>query len=66
MSGENVDQYKKFLGKRVHVRMDHAIVATGRLLGFGTNGEFEVLDEEDGSIHYCWPALNMLLEVNDK
>lgn len=48
------------LGKRVEVflgRKDgRAVIVTGKLLGFGDCGEFEVEDTE-GCIHYCWPML---------
>ncbi len=51
--------HRKFLGKRVNVKLAEGVVATGQLLGFATDGEFEIYDEADGSIHYCWPLLSI-------
>lgn len=46
-------------GKRVEVMLDDkGMVVTGTLLGFGEGGNFEIL-EDDGMIHYCWPALRV-------
>lgn len=49
---------RKLLGKQVRVTLGNAPVVTGRLLGFGEGGDFEVL-EADGFIHYCWPMLDI-------
>jgi hypothetical protein len=34
-------------------------IVTGVLLGFGEGGDFEILDEDDGTVHYCWPMLDI-------
>jgi len=58
------DKLVALLGKRVRVSLtDAGTVVTGRLLGFGTDGEFEV-EEPDGVIHYCWPLLS-IEEIGD-
>lgn len=53
---------RKFLGKRVKVTLDNQnsadVITTGKLLGFGDDGEFEIL-EDDGYVHYCWPMLKI-------
>ena len=49
---------RRMLGKRVRVHLDGSTVSTGRLLGFGQGGDFEI-EEDDGMVHYCWPALSM-------
>ena len=36
------------------------VIARGRLLGFGADGAFELL-EDDGMVHWCWP----MLEINE-
>lgn len=48
------------LGRRVTVTMDDPgkVVITGKFLGFGQGGNFEI-EEDDGMIHYCWPALRV-------
>lgn len=58
------DHYKRsLLGQPVRVTMSRpsggqATIAAGKLLGFGQGGDFEIL-EEDGSVHYCWPMLDI-------
>lgn len=49
------------LGKHVNVTLnkEEGIVARGVLLGFGTDGTIELYDTSDGSIHYCWPLLEI-------
>lgn len=37
---------------------DRPVVATGVLLAFGQDGEFELL-QTDGMVHYCWPMLDI-------
>ncbi len=59
----------KFLGKRVKITLDKggypdptspAVIIEGQFLGFGDDGEFEVL-MEDGFVHYGWPLLDVEL-----
>lgn len=52
------------LGKRVRVHLEEKVVVTGILLGFGTSGEFEVI-EADGDVHYCWPLLSIEEDRNE-
>jgi hypothetical protein len=50
------------LGKPVRVVLnedDENAVSSGVLLGAGQGGDIEIL-ENDGMIHYCWPALRIL------
>jgi len=53
------EETKRLLGEVVIVRLDKAVVFRGRLLGFGECGEFEILDESNGCVHYCWPMLEI-------
>jgi hypothetical protein len=46
------------LGKQVAVKAGPATIVSGKLLGFGEDGEFEV-QKSDGFIHYCWPMLDV-------
>lgn len=51
----------RMLGKQVTVILLHddpQAVSRGQLLGFGEGGNIEIL-EDDGFIHYCWPALEI-------
>lgn len=51
----------QLLGKQVTVILNHDdehAVSRGQLLGFGEGGDIEIL-EDDGMIHYCWPALEV-------
>jgi hypothetical protein len=55
---------RALLGKRVRVRITDAsardrVIVIGTLLGFGEGGDFEVLDDSDGLVHYCWPLLHI-------
>jgi len=62
--------HEGFLGKQVTVTLDREGVnpdgstygsneiIRGQLLGVGDCGTFEIL-EDDGFIHYCWPALEI-------
>ena len=71
----NVDTHPEvtaLLGKRVEVILDEggypdpqapAVIVTGKLIGFGQGGDFEIL-EDDGFVHYCWPMLGVE-EVTD-
>jgi len=34
------------------------VIARGKLLGFGADGAFELL-QDDGTIHWCWPMLEI-------
>lgn len=52
------DELRRLIGKIVRVKLDEKVVHTGLLIGWGTDGQFELLDESDGSIHYCWPLLS--------
>jgi len=64
MAGNPLDEARPLLGKRVVVTLKlaegetPAVVTEGTLLGFGTDGEFEVL-HSDGTVHYCWPLLGI-------
>jgi hypothetical protein len=49
----------KMLGKRVRVRLYEQAATEGVLLGFGSDGEFEVVDAM-GAVHYCWPMLDVV------
>lgn len=54
---------RRLLGKQVRVTLDNGkdgapTIVTGKLLGFGTDGQFEIGDE-DGTVHYCWPMLSI-------
>jgi len=60
-------QIRALLGKRVTVILDEggypdpkspAVIVTGKLIGFGQGGDFEIL-EDDGFVHYCWPMLGV-------
>lgn len=63
-------EYCAFLGKQVAVTLDREgtqldgtpygenKIIRGQLLGIGEGGDFEIL-EDDGFIHYCWPALHI-------
>ena len=50
------------LGKRVEVTLQdepgNKVVTAGRLLAYGTDGEFEI-EDATGAIHYCWPLLKI-------
>jgi hypothetical protein len=51
------------IGKQVVVTLDYPaagppVIARGVLLGMGTGGDVEVL-EDDGMVRYCWPALKI-------
>lgn len=59
------DDARSLLGKRVRVTLAYpdrenavSTVATGILLAFGDDGEFEILDD-GGFMHYCWPMLDI-------
>lgn len=56
---------RRLLGKQVKVTLGLATIVHGRLLGFGEDGEFEVL-EQDGVVHYCWPLLDIEEEDRGK
>lgn len=34
------------------------VIARGKLLGFGADGTFELL-QDDGMVHWCWPMLEI-------
>lgn len=55
------DQARALLGKRVRVTLkdDGPVIVTGKLLGFGEGGDFEILDDGDLTVHYCWPMLGI-------
>jgi hypothetical protein len=52
---------RALLGRRVRVRLDDTgqHIVTGQLLGFGEGGDFEIRDEADLMVHYCWPMLHI-------
>jgi hypothetical protein len=52
------DKRKLLLGKRVSVMLANTVITKGKLLGFGDGGSIEIL-EDDGFVHYCWPALKV-------
>lgn len=53
------DKVKHYIGKRVRILLDEEKpVITGKLLGWGTGGTLEIL-EDDGDLHYCWPLLKI-------
>lgn len=49
---------RQFLGKRVRVTLGEHVVQTGRLLGFGDGGDFE-LEGDDGLVYHAWPMLGI-------
>ena len=49
---------RQLLGKEVRVKLADNVIATGKLVGFGDGGDFEILDEM-GFVHYCWPMLDI-------
>ena len=51
---------RELLGKRVVVTLDRTeqVIVTGRLLGVGQGGDFEI-ECDDGMVHYCWPMLEI-------
>ena len=63
------DARQDYLGQRVKVTLvradgvDPAVIAEGKLLGFGQGGNFEI-EEDDGFVHYCWPMLDIELSEN--
>jgi hypothetical protein len=61
------DYARSLLGQQVRVTLGYEplggergdpVVTTGKLLGFGQGGDFEIL-EDDGFVHYCWPMLKI-------
>lgn len=62
---KHAEAVRSLLGKRVKVTVcqgdgdDDAVIVIGRLLGFGEGGDFEVLDDSDGFVHFCWPMLDI-------
>ena len=61
------DYARSLLGQQVRVTLGHEpdnwdkgipVITQGKLLGFGQGGDFEIL-EDDGFVHYCWPALKI-------
>lgn len=56
--GSHMDGWRSLLGKRVRVTLDKTphVITEGIFIGIGTGGDCEVL-EDDGFVHYCWPAL---------
>lgn len=61
------DYARTLLGQQVRVTLGYEpcndergipTITEGRLLGFGQGGDFEIL-EDDGFVHYCWPALKI-------
>lgn len=58
------EEKRALLGKRVRVTLDkpgqaEAVIVTGKLLGFGEGGDFEIEDDFDLMVHYCWPMLRI-------
>ncbi len=47
------------IGQVVRLKYGDQKFCQGRLLGFGTDGQFEILDESDGAVHYGWPMLGL-------
>lgn len=61
------DYARSLLGQQVRVVLGYGrcndehgipVITQGKLLGFGQGGDFEIL-EDDGFVHYCWPALKI-------
>jgi len=61
------DYARTLLGQQVRVTLGYEpdnweqgipVITEGKLLGFGQGGDFEIL-EDDGFVHYCWPALKI-------
>ena len=66
MPNEWLDARLPLLGKNVKVLLAHedgegepTVIATGKLLKFGDDGEV-VLQDEMGFTHWCWPDLDMV------
>jgi hypothetical protein len=48
------------LGKNVsYLGSGKEVVVTGVLVGFGESGDFEIVDDCDSTLHYCWPMLDI-------
>lgn len=58
----DADTVRRYLGQQVRVTLDRgpfeSEIVTGKLLGFGQGGDFEILCD-DGMVHYCWPLLDV-------
>jgi hypothetical protein len=52
---------RHLLGQRVRIKLDENVIVTGKLLGFGDGGTFEI-EEDDGFVHHCWPMLEVELD----
>jgi hypothetical protein len=56
------DSVRRYLGEEVEVyygdESGRKLIVSGRLLGFGQGGDFEILC--DDGIHYCWPMLEIV------
>jgi hypothetical protein len=61
---KTTEETRALLGKRVRVTIkrplpeEAPVICEGKLIGFGTGGDFEIL-EDDGCVHYCWPLLDI-------
>jgi hypothetical protein len=63
MTMQTTNEKRALLGKQVRVTIDRPIhdpahIVEGKLLGFGDDGTFEVM-QDDGFVHYCWPMLDI-------
>jgi hypothetical protein len=60
------DEFRRLIGKLVSVTYNlKKEVATGKLLGYGTDGQFVILEQPDGSVFFGWPMLHVE-EVTDE
>lgn len=70
VKGPDHRRYAALLGKRVRVTLGHdedsPVITEGKFLGFGADGEFEIL-HDDTMVHYCWPLLDIeeVIRVTD-
>ena len=48
----------QLLGRRVRVKLDENLIQEGKLLGFGEDGEINILGD-DGMVWHGWPALEV-------
>jgi biotin-(acetyl-CoA carboxylase) ligase len=50
---------RALLGQHVRVKLADQVVVEGIFVGIGQGGDFEIIDDSDGLLHYCWPALSV-------
>lgn len=59
MAVEEHFRRRSLVGKNVILRYGEKEVHRGMLIGFGTDGQFVILDESDDSVFYGWPMLDV-------